>query len=165
MLGFQENVRDYLAIANAFVLPSVDEGLPIALLEALAAGVPIICTSVGAIPRLLDDEVSALFVPVHNVDVLTRAIGRLMEQPGLCRQLAQCGQAVFHDQCGAATMYGRYKQIYSRLAAGRHRPAGSRAWLSSRAGASDCGVQSCGRTAETCRCRRLAHVASRDPLD
>src|SRR6185295_540247 len=67
ILGFKQNVGDYLAIADAFALPSVDEGLPIALLEALAARVPAVCTPVGATPGFLVHDVSVLFVPVHAI--------------------------------------------------------------------------------------------------
>lgn len=117
LLGFQEHVREYLAIADVFVLPSVDEGLPIALLEALAAEVPVVCTPVGAIPGLLQDGESALFVPVHRVDLLAAAIGRLIEDPALARELARRGLDAVRRDHSAATMYRAYRTVYDKVSA------------------------------------------------
>ena len=115
IVGFQENVREYLAMADAFVLPSVDEGLPIALLEALAVGVPAICTPVGAIPQLLEHESSALFVPVHGIDDLATAINRLIEQPSLREALASRGLGAVRQGHSAQAMYREYHALYERL--------------------------------------------------
>jgi glycosyltransferase involved in cell wall biosynthesis len=113
ILGFKQNVGDYLAIADAFALPSVDEGLPIALLEALAAGVPAVCTPVGATPGFLEHDVSVLFVPVHAVDALAAALQRLIEEPELRNALAVRGKEAVQRAHSAETMYQRYRDIYS----------------------------------------------------
>lgn len=118
LLGFQEHVREYLAIADVFVLPSVDEGLPIALLEALAAEVPVVCTPVGAIPGLLQDGASALFVPVHRVDLLAAAIRRLIDEPALARELARRGLEAVRRDHSAAAMYRTYRTVYDQIGAG-----------------------------------------------
>lgn len=115
IIGFKENVGAYLAIADVFALPSVDEGLPIALLEALAAGVPAVCTPVGGIPAVLEDGVSALLVPVHDVEALAGAIARLVEQPALRESLARRARAVVEHTHSTAAMYRRYREIYSRV--------------------------------------------------
>lgn len=117
ILGFQDNVIEYLGIADAFVLPSIDEGLPVALLEALAAAVPVVCTPVGAIPQLLENEVSALFVPVHSADSLATAIERLIADPVLRAGLAHAGQDAIRERCSADVMYRKYSEIYLRLTA------------------------------------------------
>jgi glycosyltransferase involved in cell wall biosynthesis len=114
--GFTPNVGDYLAIADAFALPSVDEGLPIALLEAVAAGVPAVCTPVGGIPTLFEDERSALFVPVHDVDALAAALARLIAQGALRTSLAERAREALERTHSAAAMYRRYREIYSGIA-------------------------------------------------
>jgi glycosyltransferase involved in cell wall biosynthesis len=122
ILGFKPNVEEYLALADAFALPSVDEGLPIALLEAVAAGVPAVCTPVGGIPTVFEDERSALFVPVHDVDALAAALRRLMEQPDLRASIAREGRDAVQRTHSSEAMYRRYREIYSRVAReGRHR--------------------------------------------
>jgi glycosyltransferase involved in cell wall biosynthesis len=117
LVGFQENVRLYLAIADAFVLPSVDEGLPIALLEALFSGVAVACTPVGAIPRLLTDGHSALFVPVHDVDALAAAIARLATEPLLRRTLTVNGRDAVLRAHSAHAMYRAYRAVYESVTA------------------------------------------------
>lgn len=120
VLGFQDDVQGYLSIADVFVLPSVDEGLPIALLEALMAGVPVICTPVGAIPEFLQHGVSALLVPARDPAALAAALERLIVQPDLRPELAQRGHDEAAQRFTAKTMYGRYREIYERLTTGAH---------------------------------------------
>lgn len=125
MPGFRGNARDYLAIADAFVLPSVDEGLPIALLEAAAARVPIVCTAVGAIPTLFEDGASAVFVPVHSPEQLAAALGRLMDEPGFRARLADRAAEIVRRSYSAESMYRQYRELYVNalepwLATGRH---------------------------------------------
>lgn len=116
ILGFKDNVGEYLAMADAFALPSVDEGLPIALLEAVAAGLPPVCTAVGGIPAVFEDGRSALFVPVHDVGALASALRRLIEQPELRASIARQGRDAVRRTHSAEAMYRRYRDIYSRLA-------------------------------------------------
>jgi len=115
ILGFRPNVHEYLQIADVFALPSLDEGLPIALLEALSAEVPVVCTPVGAIPELLVDGENSLFVPVHGVDALAAALDRLRQSPTLRKALAERGRRVVEERYSAAAMYWRYAALYARL--------------------------------------------------
>jgi glycosyltransferase involved in cell wall biosynthesis len=112
ILGFKPNAREYLSFASAFVLTSLDEGLPIALLEAAAARVPAVCTPVGGIPDVFEDERSALFVPVHGIEALSAALQRLIEQPELAASLGRGAFEAVRRTHSAATMYQRYREIY-----------------------------------------------------
>jgi glycosyltransferase involved in cell wall biosynthesis len=114
ILGFKPNAREYLSIASAFVLTSLDEGLPIALLEAAAARVPSVCTAVGGIPEVFEDGRSALFVPVHGVDALTAALQRLIERPELGASLGRGAFEAVRRTHSAENMYQRYREIYAR---------------------------------------------------
>lgn len=86
---------DYLAAADAFVLPSRpeangrDEGVPTALLEALAVGLPVVASRTGGIPSIIDDEKNGLLVPPRDTAGLTAALGRLAEDRNLRRRLAR----------------------------------------------------------------------------
>jgi glycosyltransferase involved in cell wall biosynthesis len=115
ILGFKSNTHEYLAAADAFVLPSINEGLPIALLEAAAAGLPIVCTPVGAIPDLLAPGKSALFVPVHSVPDLAAAITRLVENPALGQSLGRQVRAAVERQYSLDRMYRAYRDIYAAI--------------------------------------------------
>ncbi len=79
--GKSEHIARYLAGADIFVLPSRWEGLPIALLEAMSAGLPSIATKVEGVDEVLVEGEHGLFVPVENPEALARAILQLLRHP------------------------------------------------------------------------------------
>ena len=80
--------HEWLARAHVFVLPSHIEAFPISVLEAMAAGVPIVATAVGAIPSMIESEQSGLLVNVGDVPALSAAITRLLSDRALSNRLA-----------------------------------------------------------------------------
>jgi glycosyltransferase involved in cell wall biosynthesis len=86
--GQQKDVRPYFGIAQLFVLPSKSEGSPNVLLEAMAAGVPIVSTAVGGVPEMIEHEWSGLLAPAGNPEALAQSIERLMVDPALAARLA-----------------------------------------------------------------------------
>jgi glycosyltransferase involved in cell wall biosynthesis len=76
-------VDHLLKNTDIFVLPSFAENLPMSILEAFSHGVPVISTSVGAIPEILEPGVTGLLTPPGDVDALSQALRRLVEQPDL----------------------------------------------------------------------------------
>lgn len=80
-LGFRHDVHRILTIFDLFVLPSEQEGLPNALLEAFAAQIPVVATAVGGVPEVLDDGVSGYMVPPCRSDMLSGAILKCLELP------------------------------------------------------------------------------------
>lgn len=81
-----------LAAADVFVLPSRAEGLPLSMLQAMAWGHAIVTTPVGAIPEVLENGDSALFVPPDDAEALTIALSRLIEDPTLRRRLGSAAR-------------------------------------------------------------------------
>jgi glycosyltransferase involved in cell wall biosynthesis len=79
--GFVRDPRPYYAIADVVVLSSLTEGSPNALLEAMAAGVPVVATAVGGIPEIVQDRESALLVPSRQPDALASAIASTFADP------------------------------------------------------------------------------------
>ena len=88
-LGQRDDVLELLAGVDAFVLPSLHEGLPVALMEATSVGLPIVATSVGGIPQILEDEVDALLVPPGDPGALVEAMTRLASDPALRERLGR----------------------------------------------------------------------------
>ncbi len=76
--GQVSEVRPYYAIADLFVLPSHSEGSPNVLLEAMAAKVPVVATSVGGVPEIVEPEVSALLVPPSDPSTMAAAMNRVL---------------------------------------------------------------------------------------
>ena len=89
-----EEVRATLAGARAFALPSVRlpsgrmEGIPVALMEAMASGVPVVATRLSGIPELVEDGVTGLLVEPHDPERLAAALERLLADDALAAELA-----------------------------------------------------------------------------
>jgi glycosyltransferase involved in cell wall biosynthesis len=87
-LGRREDVPQLLAACDVFVLPSLYEGSSLAVLEAMAAGIPIVSSAIGGTEELIEDGRSGLLVPPGDAKALAAALRRLLEDPGLREQLA-----------------------------------------------------------------------------
>jgi glycosyltransferase involved in cell wall biosynthesis len=87
--GQVSNVQPFYAIANVFALPSHSEGSPNVLLEAMAASVPIVATSVGGVPEIVENEESALLVPMKDPAALSSALATLLTDSNLRARLVK----------------------------------------------------------------------------
>ncbi len=88
-LGQRDDVLQLLAGADAFVLASHHEGLPVALMEATSVGLPIVATCVGGVPEVLEHEVDSLLVPPGDPGLLAQAMKRLASDPELRDRLGR----------------------------------------------------------------------------
>ena len=113
LLGLRDDVPDLLAAADAFVLPSRSEGLPLALLEAMFAGLPIVATRVGEIPAALQEGAAGLLVSPGRPDELAVAIERILTDAELARQLGSRARARAAAEFDVATMTARYRALYA----------------------------------------------------
>ena len=113
LLGLRNDVADLLAAADAFVLPSRSEGLPLALLEAMFAGLPIVATRVGEVPAALADGGAGLLVEPGHPDELAGAIERILNDAELARGLGRRARARAVAEFDIATMAARYTSLYA----------------------------------------------------
>jgi glycosyltransferase involved in cell wall biosynthesis len=90
-LGARGDVQQLLSAADAFVMTSVTEGQPMAMIEAMTAGLPCLGTDVGGIPALIGDG-RGLVVPARSPDQVAQAMVRLVSDPGLRAELGAAGQ-------------------------------------------------------------------------
>jgi L-malate glycosyltransferase len=88
-----EEIPNWLRTLDVFVLPSLTEGCPNILMEAMASGVPCIATRTGANEDLVDDRVSGLLVPWGNSTALHRALEEIIEHPANARSFGEAGRA------------------------------------------------------------------------
>jgi len=91
-LGRRKDIPEILACCDLAVLPSRAEGLPNAVLEYLAAGLPIVATKIGGISEIIHDGDTGLLVPPENSQALGAAVVRLLRNPELSRKLGRAGQ-------------------------------------------------------------------------
>jgi glycosyltransferase involved in cell wall biosynthesis len=125
-LGACEDVAPVLAAADAFAMPSHREGLGVAALEAMAAGLPVVATRVGGLPDAVLDGETGLLVPPGDAAALAAAIARLARDPDAARALGGTGAARVRARFTVAAMAEGTLAVYRRLAAahdeaeGRH---------------------------------------------
>ena len=90
--GYRGDIRDIYEAADVAVLPSLYEGLPISLIEAMSMELPVVSTTVSGIPELVVDDVTGLLVPPKDVDALTEALVKIGASPEKRRQMGQAGR-------------------------------------------------------------------------
>ena len=121
--GRREDVPEILSCCEAFVLPSHAEGFPNAILEAQAAGLPVIATNVGGTPELVLDGKSGILVPPQNPAALAQAILRVLEDRPLAERLGREGQRVAVEEFSFARLLERLETLYfGHLGLGHRRP-------------------------------------------
>jgi len=114
-LGWIDDICTILPRWSVFVMPSLDEGFPIAALDAMAAGVPVVATAVGGVPELIDDGISGCLVPPRDVDALVSRIRSLLGDPSLCARIGAAGFARVRDHFNPAQMVESFVRLYDDL--------------------------------------------------
>ncbi len=112
MIGFQKDVRNLLARADIFALPSLDEGMPISLLEAVAAKVPAVTTAVGDIPKLIRHGESGVIVQPGNPARLAETLIALSQDPARRASLADAAYQRLKASYSSSHMYEMYDEVY-----------------------------------------------------
>jgi glycosyltransferase involved in cell wall biosynthesis len=114
-LGFRLDVPALLSEISVSVLPTLSEGLSNSLLEAMAASVPVVATSVGGNPEVVQEGVTGLLVPPRDAEALARAIGRFLEQPVLGRKFGLAGRERVCTHFALARMTSATERHYEGL--------------------------------------------------
>ena len=111
-LGLRQDVPELLAASDCFVLPSLWEGLPMALIEAMAAGLPVIATSVSGSREVVVDGESGLLIPPADVAALEQAMNRLLADPDLAASLGQAARQRVDRHYGARKQAQEHLDLY-----------------------------------------------------
>jgi len=124
-LGHRTNIPQLLSCCDIGVLASKSEGLPNAVLEYLAAGLPVVATAVGGVPEIIENEVHGLLVPPENPAALSTALLRLLEDPHLCANFAKAGQERVRTRFNFTGVLDSLRQVYEspRRSSGRRQVA------------------------------------------
>jgi glycosyltransferase involved in cell wall biosynthesis len=112
-----DDVGRLLTDATILTLPSYAEGLPMAVIESLATGVPVVTTPVGSLADFLVDGSSVLFVPPGDVAALSAALFRLMTDSELRRRIGEEGQAVFERNFSIGAVAGQFIDLWRQCLA------------------------------------------------
>jgi len=111
----RDDITDLQALADVFVMPSLWEGLPMALLEAMVAGKAIVASETAGIPEAIANGRDGLLVPPGNLDALAEGLRTLLTDPRRRRELAAAASARAHREFTVQVMADRYLAMYRRL--------------------------------------------------
>jgi glycosyltransferase involved in cell wall biosynthesis len=113
--GYQQNPEHFLPAMDVFALTSRIEGLPLALLEAWAAGVPVVSSAVGGVPKVVVDGENGLLFPNGDVHALASALRQLLADDGAMSRFAAAGQAIVQERYSLERMATDYEKRYRSL--------------------------------------------------
>jgi glycosyltransferase involved in cell wall biosynthesis len=112
LLGLRNDIPDLLAAADGWIMPSLSEGLPMALLEAMAAGLPIIASSVGGIPDIIRPNESGWLVPPNDPIRLAEALAEMLLHPERAARFGQHAKTIASHSYGQEQLISKHLEIY-----------------------------------------------------
>ena len=113
--GFTDNVPIFLSITDIFVQTSVREGLPNALMEAMAMGKAVVATAVGGTPELIDDGINGYLVSPKDVNAISDRVGILIENLHLRSRFGEAAKITIQEKFSLKTMVDNMQRLYEEL--------------------------------------------------
>ena len=114
-LGSRRDVPEIMPIFDVFTLSSLSEGLPIAILEAMATGVPVVATRVGGVPEVVVDGRTGLLVPPRNPEKLAEAIISILFDRGKIQLMGAAGRLRIEEKFNLTNTARSYEQVYHKV--------------------------------------------------
>lgn len=111
-LGMIDDTSEFFRSIHVYVQPSFAEGLPNSVMEAMAAERPVVASDIGGNNDLIDDGVSGVLFPKGDAAALSDQLGRLLDDPQQCQQLARAGRALMIEQYGFASITRKLAVLY-----------------------------------------------------
>jgi glycosyltransferase involved in cell wall biosynthesis len=115
-LGQRQDVADLLQAMDIFVLPSYSEGVSLALLEAMAAGLPVIVSRVGSNPEVVTDVETGLIIPARDAEALAESLAKLLADPALAKQMGAKARRHVEVNYSLESLGREVNSIYEELA-------------------------------------------------
>ena len=115
LIGAMSDAWKYLKAFDIFVLPSVKEGFPWTIIEAMAAGVPVIATNVGAVPEIIENNESGILIEPRDPKIIADSIEKLINNKDLIEKFAQNGRKVVEDKFSLEQMVNSFENLFNNL--------------------------------------------------
>ena len=113
--GFRKDISKFYSALDLFVLPSIREGTPMVLLEAMSAGVPVVATQVGGVGHIIQNGENGLLVSPANSIELGAAIVRLLRNPTEANKLAKNALCTISEKYSSLKMADKYMKLYTQI--------------------------------------------------
>ncbi len=117
LIGHRDEVDACLAGMDCFVLPSLNEGMGRALIEAMAAGLPVVASRVGGIPALIEDGINGLLVPARDGRALAEALCLILRDPQRARRMGEKAAGSIGQEYGVTSMVRAIEAVYWKAGA------------------------------------------------
>jgi len=115
LAGYQKDIAGILSALDIFLLPSIREGLPFSIIEAMAVGVPVICTDVGGIPEIVKNGETGILIPSRNSEIIFKNIEYLIKNNKLRTRLIEKAKLYVEKNFSIDNMYNKTLDIYFSL--------------------------------------------------
>jgi glycosyltransferase involved in cell wall biosynthesis len=115
--GIRHDVPRLLGAMDLFALPSLSEGLPLAVLEAMASRLPVVATNVGAMPQLVEEGLTGFLVEPKDDRALAERLARFRSDPGLARRIGEAARRKVEREYSLDSMLRRYADLYCSVLA------------------------------------------------
>jgi glycosyltransferase involved in cell wall biosynthesis len=122
LLGWVDDLPRFYATLDICVLSSLNEGTPVAAIEAMAAGVPVVATAVGGVPDVVEHDISGLLVAAGDVEALADALVQLATNPMVRARMGKAGRALARARYSHLRLVDDIEQIYRQALGQRRQP-------------------------------------------
>lgn len=113
--GWREDIPDVISLMDIMVLPSLNEAVGIALIEAQAEGIPVVASRVGGVPEVVRDGKTGILVPPSDPAAIADAVIGLLDDKPKCAAMGEAGKAWVRDRFKAEDMVKKTSELYMRL--------------------------------------------------
>lgn len=114
-LGFCREVEKLIPIFNCLIVASKTEGTPMALLEAMAYGMPVIATRVGGIPKVIEDQFNGILIEPNDIEAICQAAKQLIGDRNKCERLAYNARKTIKKRFGPGPWFNKYLEVYQDM--------------------------------------------------
>ena len=114
-LGYRSDISAILPQLNLFVLPSLYEGLPLCVLEAMEAGRPIVATDVEGTNELIRHKLTGMLTPAKDPETMAEAITTILSDPGLAEKMGTAARELVENEYNMDIMIQRYEEYYQQI--------------------------------------------------
>ena len=115
LVGFRQDVPEVMKALDVFVSSSSDEGLPLATVEAMGMGLPVVLTECGGVPEVVENGRTGLLVPVRNPEALAAGIREILDAPERAARLGSDAKKSVRERFSLSSMVQAYERLYGSL--------------------------------------------------